>query len=181
QAEPEPMPEESPWVLGASVVAAVGAIGFLLLPSVPYSETVQGGHLDVLWRTRWIKELTGFFLAGLFGLSVAFSMRKRIKAFSFGNFETWRLVHALIGVLCLVGGALHTGFRLGSGLDFALAITFLGSVLLGGAAGGWALVASRLAPEKARALRGALVRSHIYLIWPLPVLLAAHVFKVYFF
>jgi nitrite reductase (NADH) large subunit len=134
-----------------------------------------------LWRNPDYKRLTGFSLVGLFSLSVLFSLRKRWKKLSFGDFEAWRVTHAAVGVLCLVGGFVHTGFRLGSRLDFALALAFLGSVFLGGLAGGWSLLEERVSPEQARALRGILIKSHIYFLWPLPVLLAVHVAKAYFF
>ena len=179
--QPEEPPEDSPWLVRFSLVALLGALAFLLIPAVPYSDTVQKDSIDVLWRTSDNKKLTGFVLAGLFSLSILFSMRKRWKVFSFGDFEAWRVTHAALGALCLVGGFVHTGFRLGNHIDFALAMVFLGSVLLGGLAGGWSLVEDRLCPEQARALRGALIKTHIYFLWPLPALLAAHVAKAYFF
>lgn len=181
EAQPEEPPEDSAWLVGFSLVALVGALVFLIAPAVPYSDTVQADSLDVLWRSSDTKRPTGFVLAGLFSLSVLFSMRKRLKFFSFGDFEVWRITHAAVGVLCLVGGFVHTGFRLGNRLDFALVIVFLGSVFLGGLAGGWSLLEERLRPEQARALRGALIKTHIYFLWPLPVLLAVHVAKAYFF
>lgn len=181
----EELPEEpsgdSRTMQALSVLSALGALVFLLLPPIPYSDTVQVERIDVLFRTSLYKQITGFSLAGLFALSLLFSMRKRLRWFTWGDFEGWRIVHAGLGALCLVGGFLHTGFRLGHQLDFALAMTFLGSVLLGGVAGGWSLLESRLSPAHARTLRGWLIRSHIYLLWPLPVLLSFHVLKVYFF
>lgn len=173
--------QDSPWMVGLSLVSLVGALVFLVIPGIPYADTVQKESVDVLWRSGLYKQITGFSLAGLFLLSVVFSMRKRISFFSFGDFEAWRITHAAIGVLCLAGGVVHTGFRLGSHLDFALGMVFLGSVFLGGVAGGWSLIEERLPPDRARALRGRLIKTHIYFLWPLPVLLAAHVAKVYFF
>lgn len=164
-----------------SLLSVLGALVFLWFPAVPYSDTVQRQGIDVLWRTSHYKQYTGFALAGLFALSIVFSMRKRLPWFRYGEFELWRVMHALIGVFCLVGGFAHTGLRLGNNLDMALGLSFLGSVLLGGVAGGYSLLETRLAPDRARALRGWLIRSHIYLLWPLPVLLGLHVAKVYFF
>jgi nitrite reductase (NADH) large subunit len=179
--QPTEIEQDSVWLLGFSVVAAMGALAFCFIPEIPYSNTVQSESIDVLWRNPDYKRLTGFSLVGLFSLSVLFSLRKRWKKLSFGDFEAWRVTHAAVGVLCLVGGFVHTGFRLGSRLDFALALTFLGSVFLGGLAGGWSLLEERVSPEQARALRGILIKSHIYFLWPLPVLLAVHVAKAYFF
>lgn len=179
--QPEEPDEPSRWMIGFSLLSLLGAVAFLAAPAIPYSETVQKDSIDFLWRSSQYKQITGFVLAGLFSLSIVFSMRKRFAWFRFGDFEAWRITHAFLGVLCLVGGFFHTGFRLGSNLDFALVLVFLGSVFVGGLAGGWGIIETRLSPERGRVLRGWLIRSHIYLLWPLPVLLAAHITKVYFF
>lgn len=179
--QPEAPAELSRWMVALSLISLLGSLAFFALPAIPYGTSIQDDRLDVLWRTPLYKQISGFSLAGLFALSIVFSMRKRIKRLSFGDFETWRVVHAAVGVLCLGGGFLHTGFRLGNQLDFALASVFLGTLALGGVAGGWELLEGYLTPNSARALRGWLIRSHIYLLWPLPVLLVMHVAKVYFF
>jgi len=180
-AEPELPPGPNRWMIGVSGLSVLGALLFASLPAIPYASSIQTQGLDVLWRTSSYKQVTGFSLVGLFSLSVLFSMRKRLKFLSWGDFEVWRIVHAALGLLCLGAGFLHTGFRLGHKLDFALVSVFLGSVLLGGLAGGWEFLEHRLAPSMARALRAGLIRSHIYLLWPLPVLITLHVVKVYFF
>jgi nitrite reductase (NADH) large subunit len=179
--KPEEPDEPSYWMVGLSLASLIGALVFLFIPAVPYSDSVQAESIDFLWRSGQTKQITGFTLAGLFASSIVFSMRKRFAWFRWGDFEGWRVTHALLGVLCLVGGFAHTGFRLGSNLDFALVLVLLGSILLGGLAGGWSLIEAQMSPERGRVLRALLIRSHIYFLWPLPVLLVAHVTKVYFF
>lgn len=179
--KPEEPDEPSGWMVRLSLLSLIGALVFLFIPAVPYSDSVQAESIDFLWRSGETKQITGFTLAGLFALSIIFSMRKRLSWLRWGDFEAWRVTHASLGVVCLVGGFAHTGFRLGSNLDFALVLVFLGSTLLGGLAGGWGLVESRLSTERGRNSRALLIRSHIYLLWPLPVLLLAHIAKVYFF
>jgi nitrite reductase (NADH) large subunit len=179
--QPEVSPGPNSWMIGMSLISVVGALLFACVPAIPYAKSIQAGGLDVLWRTSAYKQLTGFLVAGLFATSVIFSMRKRLKILNWGDFETWRVVHAGIGLLCLGAGFLHTGFRLGQGLDFALISVVLGALLLGGVAGAWDVCARWLAPSSARALRAGLIRSHIYVLWPLPVLVTLHVVKVYFF
>ncbi len=174
-------PAESPWMMRLSLLSLFGAILFCLVPTIPYSTSVLTGGIDALFRDSLLKQITGFSTAALFLTSVVFSMRKRLSWFRWKDFEAWRVAHALIGFLCLVGAVAHTGFRLGTRLDMALILVFLGSTFLGGVAGGWSLLESRLAPERARSLRGVLIRSHIFVLWPLPVLLLVHIAKVYFF
>ena len=178
---PEEPDEDSRLFVGASLVSVFGVLLYLAVPAVPYASSVQEPGWDALWRTSLYKQVTGYVLLFLFSLSILFSMRKRIRAYSFGEFESWRVAHALIGAACLIGAFAHTGFRLGSNLDQGLILVVLGSIFLGGLAGGWSLVESRLSPERARVLRAWLIRSHIYFLWPLPVLLVIHVVKVYFF
>jgi nitrite reductase (NADH) large subunit len=179
--QPEEPDEPSRWMLAFSLLSIVFAVAYLFIPAIPYATSVQGNNIDFIWRDGQTKQITGFTLAGLFALSVVFSMRKRLSWFSWGDFEGWRVTHAFLGVACLLGGFAHTGFRLGNKIDFALILVFLGSTLLGGIAGGWSFLESRLPPDRAREVRAFLIRSHIYLLWPLPVLLAAHITKVYFF
>lgn len=178
---PELEAGESRTLLWLSLAAMVGAVLYLVLPAWPIPRTVQGDSIDVLWSSKSIKQLTGFFLLALFSSSFLFSLHKRRKWPKFGSFEAWKLAHVVVGVTCLVGAFLHTGFRLGQGLDRALVLCFLGSTFLGGASGGWALLLPNLRPEWQQTVRRYLVRSHIYLLWPLPVLVTFHLLKVYWF
>jgi len=178
---PEPevaAPNTLGWV---SLAAMVGAVLYMLVPAWPIPTSVQGASLDVLWASKTAKQLSGFGLLALFCGSVLLSARKRSRWPRFGDFETWKLVHAALGLACLLGGFLHTGLRLGQGLDRALVLVFLGSTFLGGASGGWALLLPNLPPEWQQTVRTYLVRSHIYLLWPLPLLVLFHLLKVYWF
>ena len=77
---------------------------------------------------------------------------------------------------------LHTGFHFGYNLNFWLMLVFVVLNLLGGLAG----IVSALENAKnlsvasfARRYRRPLVWMHIVLFWPLPVLVAFHIFSVY--
>ncbi len=180
-ASPSKDASPSGWMLWLSVASMLGALAFPFLPAFPVPETVIHPGLDVLWANQTLKQVTGFCLVGMFSLSILFSARKRLARFQFGEFQAWRVVHAALGLLCLLGAFLHTGFRLGEGLDRGLVLVFLGSTFLGGVSGGYTLLLGLVPPSAATRLRAWLVRSHIYLLWPLPVLVGFHVAKVYFF
>ena len=113
-------------------------------------------------------------------LILLLSLRKRIRRFTLGDFPVWRVVHAVLGALTLAGLAVHTGGRLGANLNFLLIASFLGVVALGSVAGGVIALEHRIGAGAAR-LRRAWTWSHILLFWPIPVLLALHVFKTYYF
>lgn len=175
----EPSPRFTRTELAALVASAVGLCA-LFLPAIPYANSVQVRvPWDVTFRTELGKQWSGFTLLGLGLLGLALSLRKRLgwpKTFSQAKLRTF---HVVMGALAALAYAVHTGFRLGANLDRALAFSFLGTVLVGALA---ALVPwlSRRFPHASK-LKATLERAHLYVVWPLPVLVAFHVIKVYFF
>jgi nitrite reductase (NADH) large subunit len=141
----------------------------------------QGFTLDVLWTTSLYKQVSGFFMLGLFVLGGAFSARKRIRRLNFGSFASWRLGHAVVGVLALTALFVHTGFRLGESLDLWLGMFFLGSSTIGALTGLVVSMEHRLPAARAAWLRRIATRAHIWLLWPLPALILFHVVKAYYF
>jgi nitrite reductase (NADH) large subunit len=169
------------WLLGAGGFALPAAIALALVVLVPYAATVQvPWQWDMLWRESLWKQVSGFSVLGLSVLILLLSLRKRIRRFTLGDFPVWRVVHAVLGALTLAGLAVHTGGRLGANLNFLLIASFLGVVALGSVAGGVIALEHRIGAGAAR-LRRAWTWSHILLFWPIPVLLALHVFKTYYF
>jgi nitrite reductase (NADH) large subunit len=100
--------------------------------------------------------------------------------FTFGDFPLWRVAHVVLGALTLAGLAVHTGGRLGSNLNFVLMATFLAVIVLGAAAGGVIALGHRIGAGAAR-LRRTWLWTHILIAWPIPVLLALHVLKTFYF
>jgi len=169
------------WLLGAGGVAAPAAIALALVILVPYAASVQAPwQWDVLWRESFWKQVSGFTVLGLSAVLLAMSLRKRVPRVKLGDFSLWRVAHAVLGALTLIGLAVHTGGRLGSNLNLVLISTFLGVVALGAVAGGVIALEHRLGAGAAR-LRRSWLWTHILIAWPIPVLLAFHVFKTYYF
>ena len=168
-------------LLGASGVALKAAAVLALILAVPYAASVQSSwQWDFLWRESFWKQASGYTVLGLTAALLALSLRKRVRRFSLGDFPLWRVAHVMLGTLTLAGLAVHTGGRLGSHLNFMLMAAFLGVVMLGAVAGGVISLEHRLGAGAAR-LRRSWLWSHILLAWPIPVLLALHVFKTYYF
>src|SRR6185503_17772665 len=81
------------------------------------------------------KQFSGYTLLGLSALASLLAARKRLRRVRFGEFAAWRVVHVAIGILCLTALLVHTGGRLGSGLNFLLSLFFLAPAFIGVLAG----------------------------------------------
>ena len=166
----------------AGLLSALVLLIALALPAIPYAESVQvTWQWDSLWRDNLLKQISGFSLLGLSVVALILSLRKRIKKFSFFTFPVWRIIHVITGSLTVVGLAVHSGYHLGSGLNYFLAISFIAVLIAGGISSVVVAVEHKLDAALSRAIKNKLVWLHILAFWPLPVLLAMHVLKSYYF
>lgn len=162
-------------------IAAFVALAFAgltaLAPRVPISNSVLRARFDFLFTETAVKQWTGFMVVGVIAVGLLFSLRKRIARFRWSSYTSLRVFHGVMGVVAVLGLFLHTGFRLGSNLNFALAVLFLASSITGGLA---ALVL-RFEGRVARACASVLKRTHEITFYPLPVLALFHALKSYYF
>jgi nitrite reductase (NADH) large subunit len=185
-APPEPVRAWRPVAL-LSMLALLGAILFAALRPVPMAVNFSTDFTpDRLFLDGTLKQATGFGLLGLSAVAVILSLRKRWKRLSLGDFAGWRLVHVAVGTLALATLIAHTGFRLGTNLNFALIACFLATLLAGAASGGIIALEHRLAAIPALRSRRIDPRKlslwlHILACWPLPLLLILHIATVYFY
>lgn len=172
---------------GLSIAAALLGVITLIAPSVPFSTSVQSSfQLDVLWRDGVWKQVTGFSLLALSVVAAVISLRKNFNWMSkLGGYASWRLVHVIVGLTALIMLFLHTGFRLGENLNFWLMASFLGLVVVGAGAGAvkaFEHVLNEKVYKRASAQPAKLpIWLHIFAFWPLPLLLALHIFTVYYY
>jgi nitrite reductase (NADH) large subunit len=137
--------------------------------------------LDVLFSDHFARELSGFALALLCllaALSIAFAKRRAARRKT--GTPRARTAHALLGVLCLAGIAAHTGLHPGSGVDLALYVCLLGLIVVGAVAA-LSIASGVGSGPKATAFKRRGLRLHVWIAWPAPVLLVAHVVKSYYF
>lgn len=165
----------------AAALAALLAIATLCVPAIPAATSVLEHGLDLLWFDPFWKQVTGFSLLGLTLVGLLLSARKRIRRFSFGGYSFWRALHALLGVGGLIALFAHTGFRLGSHLNFALAVAFIASAFTGAASGALVTLAARQPSGRFRDLAAWSKRLHDLAFWPLPTLIAFHLLKTYYY
>ncbi len=171
------------WGLGlAGVAGLVGVLLFGAFDPIPMSTSLETGPgIDWIWRDATAKQISGFTLVGVVLASLIFSIRKRIGRFKIGSVSGWRVAHATMGVATLGLLVAHTGFRLGSNLNQVLMLCFLAAALLGALAGLVTWLERRMSPEWGGVLRRGWTAAHVFVVWPLPVLTAAHVLAVYFY
>ena len=165
------------WLAGCSAVLAL----FFLSPwSIPFPKSITGLPYDALWREDFWKQVSGYTVLGLSACAALLSARKRLRQVRLGSMAWWRVVHVGIGVLCLSMLVVHTGGRLGSGLNFMLSLFFLAPALMGVLAGNVIAKEHELGADGV-AQRRRRVWLHLMMFWPLPVLLTFHILQGYVF
>lgn len=170
-----------PLLIGSMIALLLSLLTFLS-PRIPLPDTVQLAlEWNLLWTDTFIKQISGFTLLGLSVLAAVLSLRKRINWVSFGKFTGWRVVHVIVGALIVFGLLAHTGFRLGSNMNFWLMFTYTGMLLSGALIGGVIAMQHKLRPLQAKVLRSRFIWTHILLFWPLPALLGFHILKSYYY
>ena len=161
-----------PAQIAAAVIVLFLAFGIALAPPIPPAASLsESGLGDTLHRDAGWKQISGFALLGCTLATLALSLRKRWRLIRFATMRFWRVTHAAIAGLALIAFVTHTGLRLGSGLNRALAVSFLCAAVFGAAAAlGWG-----------RRAAGAMFWLHVLAVWPLPVLLFFHILSTYYF
>ncbi len=173
-------------VLLGSISAIILAACIFLMPELTASHSVQTpGTIEFIWNDKFWKQVTGFSLLGMSVLGLLMSLRKRIKnrklTRKMGEFAYWRLLHVMLGVFCATTLILHTGLHLGENLNQMLMINFLLVLLLGSMAGAVISLSHKLDASASQKLRKFWTWTHIFVTWPLPILIGTHILTVYYF
>jgi nitrite reductase (NADH) large subunit len=149
---------------------------------IPYGATT---HLtwawNQLWRDGFLKQASGFTLVGLSALLALLSVRKRVLRGTTGRYGRWRAGHVVVGGIAVLTLVAHTGLRMGSNMDRWLMAAFVGTFASGALASLVMGLEHRLSADAARRMRTDAVWLHLVWLWPVPVLLAFHVLKTYYF
>ncbi|WP_261345066.1 FAD-dependent oxidoreductase [Roseiconus lacunae] len=178
-----------PWartMLATSALASVVVLAWLFVGPIPTATSVQEPRyaFDSVMRSDLGRQISGFGLLGTTLVGLTFSLRKRLSRFTWGSYGFWRAMHGLLGTAVLLGMVAHTGLRLGSNLNFLLGTFFLSTIMVGGIAGVISSIESRLTGTLAmtsRIWRQRLTRVHLWITWPLPILISLHVLSFYWF
>ncbi len=154
----------------------------IFLPSIPFANTAEVvWQWDTIWRDSTYKQISGYSLLALSVVALLLSLRKRVKKFSFSSFPVWRIIHVAVGFATVFGLAIHSGYRLGEGINYYLALSFIAVLIAGAASSIVVAVEHKIDLSLSRKLKNKFVWLHILAFWPLPALLAVHIFKSYYF
>lgn len=167
-------PFEGRRALLAAGAAAAGLVFWIALGAgIPLANSLEArGIADSLYRDGFWRQLTGFGLLGVVLIpAVGFSLAKRWERARRRGLGGWRLGHAALSALALIGLIAHTGMRLGSGFNQILMVSFLAATVFG------AVAAAGFGRRNARLTFWL----HLAAVWPLPVLIAFHIFATYYF
>lgn len=163
-------------------IASILVLAMMFFPDIPYSQTVQQHwHWDVLWRDTFNKQVSGFSILALTAVGLLLSLRKRISKMTVGDFSSWRVAHVLLGMVAAIVLYAHTGGRMGTQLNFLLMASFCGLILVGAVSAYVIAQEHKLSPAFVKKWRANSLWIHILLFWPVPVLLAFHILKSYYF
>ena len=167
----------------SSIIIAFVTLLFSFFLPVSYSTTVdQSWHIDILWRDNLYKQISGYSLLTLSVLISFISFRKRFsKMMKMWDFDNWRIFHVVAGLFVVIALLAHTGFRMGTHLNFYLMIIFSTLLLVGSVAGVAIGYAHAMPKRVVKQIRTYALWSHIILLWPLPVLLGFHILKSYYY
>ncbi len=174
-------------VLVASGIAALAALILSVMPRIPFPQDFDPDSLRMwLWRDNIVRQWTGFLLLGATMAALLIGLRKRFRFMDqFGGYDGWRVIHLAIGALAAVGLMVHTGLRPGSNLNLVLFVAFVLTLLLGAvsglATGGDHVLRAKRIGSARKPARRVPTWLHILAVWPLPVLILAHVLTSYAF
>jgi len=177
----EPEPGYRPLATASIAAMCLAILAAVTRPiPIPKSASIRLG-VGRLMTENAFQQATGYLLVMLSIFSLALSLRKHWSRFQLFDFPFFRVIHVILGTATLVVLAIHTGFRLGRGFEFALAIDFLAVCFLGGLAGVITAISHNWNGVTARNSRQGATRAHLVAFWPLPVLVALHIFQVYYY
>ncbi len=169
------------WLFGLTLTAGVLAVLYALLV-IPFpASAALAWRWDAIWRDNFYKQVSGYSAIALMAALAVLALRKRWSRLALGRFEGWRLVHVAVGALLVLLLFVHTGGRLGDRLDFVFSLSAVLALLSGAAIAAVLARQQALAPRMVRSAQRAALWIHILSLWLLPVLLAYHILKTYYF
>ncbi|MCA9170617.1 MAG: NAD(P)/FAD-dependent oxidoreductase [Planctomycetales bacterium] len=169
-----------------SCLALAIVVYLVFFPAIDWATSVQDSQreIDIWWRDSVHKQITGYSIGGMSLLSLLFTLKKRTRLMPLGSFAAWRILHGLLGTCALATIFAHTGGRLGINFNLALVSIFIAASVCGAGVGMASLLENTLSGElsvQLRSLRPQLILWHIVVSAMLPILLAIHLYCVYWY
>lgn len=174
-------PQNKKLTLLACATLLIVALHLVMTP-VPFIKTADiDWRYDTLWSDPILKQISGYTILVISAIAAGLSIRKRIVKAKLGNYSRWISIHVILGMLAIVMLFIHSGLRLGTGINFILALSFICTILLGALSVLTSELTARFSVPVASKWRHVLVLSHTMATWPLPFLLGFHILATYYF
>ena len=168
-----------------AVSAAILVVAFLLAAmtnlSLPYADSWQSSWrvVDQFWRSSQLRQYTGYLMLTVLLGSFVWGYWRRAQRLRSEQQKRSISVHMLLAIAALTLWYLHTGGRIGHGVNQLLFWLFAATMLFGSVAGLFWLRAAR---NESMQRQSRWVRAmHWSLLFPLPALLLIHLLKFYYF
>ncbi len=182
---PVRMPKSAIAVLSCSLLSMFGVCATVFGAPMTYADSVEDYwyHVDQLWRSGVLKQISGYTLLALCLFALWLSVQKRFASLKLGNYSVWRAIHTATGLLTLGLLFVHTGFHLGANFNSWLMLTFALLNLVGGVSGVFSGLETKTDSGiglLSRRLKPVATWAHILLFWPIPTLVMFHIISVYY-
>jgi len=175
-------------LLTTAILSTLLLFLILFIPGFQFSDSVTSKNLfDQLLTETHLKQWTGFSMLGVLSLGLIITPLKRLSFFKkkiskqTNGIASWRFFHAILGLLIIVILISHTGAHWGSGLNRYLMISFYSMMIIGAIATLIYSLEHKIKVVNATQIRSKMLSWHVYVLWPLPVLLGFHILKTYWY
>ncbi|QSP94062.1 NAD(P)/FAD-dependent oxidoreductase [Marinobacter salinisoli] len=171
----------SSFPLIAGLIALAYALLFYLVPPFPIQQSVLEPAWPKLWTSNVARQWTGYTLLSLIALGMVVSLAKRGPQGLLKRFKLARNAHLLLTLLMASVLLVHTGLQQSTNLNFALLSCAIALITLGGVTSIMVALEPRIQSLAFKSWKRRLASLHLFLAWPLPVLLGFHIVSVYYF
>ncbi len=165
----------------AGLVALIYGALFWLLPAFPVQQSVEASEIPKLWSNTVARQWTGYTLLALVTMSMVVSAVKRGPGKWAKAFNSARNIHLVLTVSMAMLLLIHTGLQNSDNLNFALLSCAIALIFLGGVTSVLVALEPRYPSLTLKTWKRRLAGFHLYVAWPLPVLLGFHIVSVYYF
>lgn len=171
---PGPVPYAMVLDSAAMVVACI--VLFMAASAIPYQVSFTS-EWGAIWRNDLYMQASGYVAMAFGALLAVLGIRKRARKLGgAGNIATWRMAHAILGLLSIIGLLAHTGGHLGAGLVWLLSVSWLAACLMGAV---YAMLYAWQHKHPTFRFANFMTPLHVAAISPLPLLMVAHIAQVY--
>ncbi|MBZ2170050.1 FAD-dependent oxidoreductase [Marinobacter sp. F4216] len=167
--------------LVAGLTALIYAVLYSFLPAFPVQQSVLDPAWPKLWTSGIARQWTGYSLLSLIALSMVVSLAKRGPNRLVRGFRLARNLHLILTLSMALLLLVHTGLQPSTNLNFTLLSCAIALITLGGITSLLVALEPRVQSVHFKAWKRRLAGLHLYLAWPLPVLLGFHIVSVYYF